>query len=273
VQGVLDGNERTLSFYYDTMYLDQHREAIVDNGRLQKIKAFFKIDGPMERFIRNWSTELFDALHFKAITHDSANANYFYQGSATGESSLTSGDLNTLDSLTELSVLASTGKSREFEPLRPIMVDGQPKWIYLCHPDEASDLRKEAESFWQEAMPPGANNPLFKAAKLQWSDVIVIPDRRMPIKTNAGSVAISTGVLLGQQALQAIEGMPFDMVEGEKDWGNQHGYAGQFVLGIKAPEFNSKRYGSILIKSARTNISGANNEAELNYLSIPTSNQ
>jgi hypothetical protein len=68
-------------------------------------------------------------------------------------------------------------------------------------------------------------------------------------------------------------GADAEMTEGEKDWGFQKGYAAKYIMGCKAPEFNSKRYGSILVQSARTNTSGNDNLAEINYASIDTSNQ
>lgn len=269
--GPLDGQERTLKFYYDNLTLDQHREAVIDDGKLSKTKAFFSIKDEQERYIKDWLTQMYDALHFKAVLHESGNENVYYQGNKTSEATLTASDTNSVDSLTNLQTLATTGKSREFEPLRPYVHEGEEKFIYLCHPDEYADLRKDIEPFWQNAQPRG-DNPLFKRAKIDWNGVCVLTDRRMPIK-KVGSVYISTGVLLGQQAIQQIVGQDFDMVAGSKDWGNQNGYAAEFIIGCKAPEFNSKRFGSILVKSARTNISGDNNLAEVNYNSIDTSNQ
>lgn len=272
--GPLDGQEIKLEFFYDNLTLDQHRQAVIDSGRKQAVKAFFSINDAQEKYIREWLTQMYDALHFKAVLSESGNPNLFYQGTATSEATLTATDTNEVDALTNLFTVAQTGKSRTFEPLRPYMYDGEEYYIYMCHPDEFSDIRKDIEPFWKDAQPRG-DNPLFKRAKIVWNGIVVMTDRRMPIKLGgaAGTTPISTGVLLGEQAVQQIRGQDFNIVEGSKDWGNQNGYAAEFIVGCKAPEFNSSRFGSILVKSARTNISGSDNLAEINYTQISTSNQ
>ena len=115
----------------------------------------------------------------------------------------------------------------------------------------------------------------FRNADIVWSNIIVKGDRRVPITLggSGGSVPVAKGILLGQQAVQQIVGKSFEINTGEKDYGDQMGYEANFVMGCKAPEFNSKRYGSVLVDQARSNISGDNNEAEINYTQIKTSNQ
>ena len=262
-----------MNYFYDNLTLDQHRQAVIDAGKSQKVKAFFSINDSQEQYVREWLTQMYDALHFKSVISETGSPNLFYQGTATSDDTLTGGDLNNVDSLTNLFTTAQTGKSRQFEPIRPYMFEGQEYYIYVCHPDEFADIRKDIEPFWKDAQPRSDANPIFNKAKIVWNGMCVITDRRMPIKLNASSVPISTGVLLGQQAVQQIRGEDFNIVAGSKDWGNQNGYAAEFIVGCKAPEFNGSRYGSMLVKSARTNISGDDNLAEINYTQINTSNQ
>lgn len=272
--GPLDGQERQLSYFKDSLVLDKHREAVIDDGEQQEIEAFFSISDSMEDYVRQWITDIYDALHFKAIFYEGGNPNLFSPNAKT-KATLTASDTMTKDDLSQLYTVASTGQSRTFEPLRPIMSGGQAYYLFLCHPDVARDLRLDMESDWNNAMERGANNPLFKGMNMEWANVLVVADRRCPIETggSGGAVTISTGALLGQQAIQQIMGKDASMVKGDKDWGDQKGYAAGYVMGCKAPEFNSTRYGSILVQTARTDVSGADNLSEINYASIDTSNQ
>jgi N4-gp56 family major capsid protein len=272
--GPLDGQERQLSYFKDSLTLDKHREAVIDDGEQQEIEAFFSISGSMESYIKQWATDIYDALHFKAIFYEGGNPN-LYSPNAKTKATLTTAETMGKDDLSQLYTVAMTGQSRAFEPLRPINVGGKNVYVYLCHPDVARDIRLDLESDWASAMPRSTGNPLFQNMTLMWSDVIVMADRRCPIELggSGGAVPIATSALLGQQAIQQIMGKDFDMVSGDKDWGDQKGYAAKYIMGCKAPEFNSSRYGSILVSTARTNVSGDDNLSEINYSAIDTSNQ
>ena len=272
--GPADGQERKLSYYYDNLTLDKHREAVISDNELQEIKAFFSITDSMEQFIKDWLPQIYDALHFKAVL-DETNANNYYTGGKTAASSLVAGDTLDGDELVKLWTIAKTGNSRDFTPLKPYRMDGQEWLVYVTHPDVVADLRLSLEDKWKDALPRSYDNPLFRNADIVWSNIIVKGDRRVPITLggSGGSVPVAKGILLGQQAIQQIVGKSFEINTGEKDYGDQMGYEANFVMGCKAPEFNSKRYGSVLVDQARSNISGDNNEAEINYTQIKTSNQ
>jgi len=273
--GPLDGQERQLSYFKDSLVLDKHREAVIDDGEQQEIESFFSITSSMEAYIKQWITDIYDALCFKAIFYEGGSPNNFFANAAANEAALVTGDTMSNNDLSKLFTIASTGKSRTFEPLRPINIDGGYYYVYLCHPDVARDIRLTLESDWNTAMPRSEGNPLFKNMTMMWNNIIVYADRRCPIYLggSGGAVPIATGALLGQQAIQQIVGKNAELVKGDKDWGDQKGYAAKYILGCKAPEFNSARYGSILVKSARINLSGDDNLAEINYNAISTSNQ
>jgi len=57
--GPLDGQERQLSYYKDSLVLDKHREAVIDDGEQQEIEAFFSISGSMEAYIKQWATDIY----------------------------------------------------------------------------------------------------------------------------------------------------------------------------------------------------------------------
>jgi len=272
--GPLDGQERQLSYFNDTLTLDKHREAVIDDGEQQEIEAFFSISSSMEGYIRQWLTDIYDALHFKAIFYEGGNPNNFSPNSKT-KATLTTSETMGKDDLSQLYTVASTGQSRAFEPLRPLTSNGQGYYIFLCHPDVLRDIRLDMETDWSNAMQRGESNPLFKGMNMEWSNIVVVADRRCPIELggSGGAVPIATGALLGQQCIQQILGKDATLTNGDKDWGDQKGIAAKYIIGCKAPEFNSKRYGSILVHSARTNVSGDDNLNEINYSAIDTSNQ
>jgi len=228
----------------------------------------------MEDYIKQWVTDIYDALHFKAIFYEGGNPNLYAPNGETKATLTSAAKMGKLE-LSTLFTKATTGESRAFEPLRPVKIEGKSYLVYLCHPDVVQDIRIDMESTWQDAMPRSSDNPLFKVADIVWNNVIVIGDRRCPIELggNSGTEPIATGALLGQQAIQQILGQAAELVKGSKDWGNQKGYAAEYILGCKAPEFNSSRYGSILVNCARTSVSGDDNLAEINYSAIDTSNQ
>ena len=273
--GPLDGQERNLSYFKDSLVLDMHREAVIDDGKQQEVEAFFSISGSMSSYIKQWFTDIYDALHFKSVFYEGGNPNLYSPNDKT-KATLTVSDIMGKDDLSTLFTVASTGQSRAFEPLRPVRIEGQDYLIFLCHPDVALDIRRDLEGDWANAAPRSlSKNPLFRNMDMTWSNVIVMSDRRCPIETggSGGAVPIATSAILGQQAVEQIMGLDANLVSGSKDWGNQKGFAAEYIMGCKAPEFNGSRYGSILVNSARTGTSGADNLLEINYSAIETSNQ
>jgi len=273
VNSDLEGNEDTIEFYHKDVILDQYRKAVRNDSVLQNIQAYFDLPAEIESHIKDWMTEYYDALHFKAI-FDTTNANQVYAGGGSTLAGLTSSDTLGSELLTQLYALADTGKSREFTPLRPIKIKGKNYFVLLTHPDTIVDLRKDSNfrTALENAGVRGSGNALFEGADYIFNNILIYADRRCPIN-KTGSVPYAKGVLLGQQAIVTAMGrMPY-LVRKTFDYEDEIGMAANLIMGAVAPDYNGSRYGSILVNMYRTNTSGTNNNAEINYSKIITSNQ
>jgi len=271
--GDLEGNEDTLDYKYDEVILDNYRKAVRTDSELQEIQAYFDLPSDIESAIVDYQTELIDALIFKAV-FSTTSATQYYVGGGSTLGGLTSSNKLSPDVLTELYALANTGKSRTYEPIRPIKIGGKNYFGLVAHPDVVADLRKDSdmkqslENGWLR----GESNPLFTAADLVYNNIMVFSDRRAPIGTS-GSATYGRALLFGQQACVFAMGRMPKIIRKGFDYDDEMGIGTSVICGAKAPVFNGQRYGSILVNAFRSSVSGADNKSEIDYSKIVTANQ
>lgn len=275
VNGVIEGVEAEVPLYFDSVKLDQHRQAVRDGGLLERTQAFFDIDSEISEQLRTWTTERMDAVHLKALfTSGATTAAEYYIGAAANDAALTSSNKMSAAAIAEIRTIAETGKSRTYEPIKPIKVMGRDMYVLLLHSDCRNDLIQDDDyknsldnAFSSAAM---KDNPLFVGDVHIWQNMAIFFDRRAPISSS--TTTIGKGVVLGQDAILTALGK-FNTVEKAFDYEDQRGICSNLLIGCKRATFNSKPLGSMIIGYARTNVSGLNNEAELNYTQVTTSNQ
>lgn len=265
---ILEGNEEDLTFYSDSVQLQQYRHAVKDNGALTRKRTAFDIDQESELALMDWGNEKIDALCFAAILNSPTKV--FYRNSsgqvaagsaATAKSGLTAGQskINTV-LISALKAWAKTGGGRSYVPIRPLKVDGVNYYSYLTHDDSMHDLANDStfQSAMREAADRGKDNPLFRGSFAIWQNVVIHEHENCTTGTDGGSgaVAWNKGVFFGAQALLWAFGQRPRMIKKNTDYENKHGQSWGIIAKAKKPVFNSLDYGSVGVYTERTNISG-----------------
>jgi len=109
---------------------------------------------------------------------------------------------------------------------------------------------------WQnaqrDAMPPGADNPLFSGALGHWDGVILYSHPWVPIEDGTGSPALQVGdaVLFGSEALARVYGRMPEYFNESFDYGESLGTGISVVRGIKKINFDAVDRSVLVVKTA-----------------------
>ena len=171
-------------------------------------------------------------------------------------------------------------RAKTLDPLiRPINVDGDNKFCIVLHPYQIYQMKTAAgATAWnqihQNASGRSDSNPIYSGALGEYNGVVIHESEYMPRLDDANSGYsryspptgsayddMTFGVFLGAQAGSFAMGNAYDKtdqssmggggyfswVEQSRDYKNNKGIAVGSCFGIKACEFNSKRFGSIVL--------------------------
>ncbi len=269
----LRGKEVNLDHYSYDIELERYRQAVSAGGHMDWARS--AIDFPVESraALQTWGAEKMDLLCFQAL--EDAPTEIFYKTSDTGPTIAKTGTLATAKAalgasdskitpafLDWLKTWARTGGARSGGkiPLRPIMVDGKPYYLYITHPDANFDWGNDSTAMQaqREAEVRGKENPIFAGAEYIWKNVVIHTHEFVTTGTDGGGASVpwTYGHLLGAQSLCVAFGEAPSIVEETEDFEEDLFYAWRVTMKVDTPEFNSKRYGSISAVTSRTNISG-----------------
>jgi N4-gp56 family major capsid protein len=256
----LEGNESSLVTHSATISLEQYRAGIRDDGALTRQRAVFSITDESEMALRDAISEKLDNLCFAAL--NTSLTKTFYGGDATSTSDIAATDLLTPELVDKVSTWAKTGGGRGQTPLRGIKIGGRMYYVLLCYPDVLFDWRRNSEyaQAVREAQVRGKENPLFQDATAVWGNVIIHESEHVTVHTDWGAgsdVAGADCLLLGAQAGILAESAAPKIIRKTFDYDNEVGYAADMILKYGKPTFNSKDYGVVGVKVARTNVAGA----------------
>jgi N4-gp56 family major capsid protein len=263
----MEGNEEKLTTTYMDLVIDEVVNAVRDDGKMSRKRAFWDIVAEHEKALKVWGSEKMDQMCFDAL-YATAPTKIFYGGSVpTSIATLTATDKLTVDKLSKIKPWLKTGGNRAQNPLLPVRVDGKDYYLVLTHPDALYDLRQD--SVWQqacrEAEVRGKENPLFNGATAVWDGFIVHEHENIIIGNDGGSGAISyaKGLILGAQALCWGWGQRPELISEDFDYKRQKGLAFDFIAGVKKPKFivplggSATDQGVVGLYTARTKISDA----------------
>jgi len=270
--------EEALTFFYDALFIDQLRKGTKSEGRMSEQRVPYDIRANGRDALAVWFGEEYDELHFiylsgargiDASFHNGLDftgfagnpisapdsAHHIYAGDATGKADLDSDDkmsLNTIDK--------ALAKIETMElPLRPIMVDGEKKWVFLMHIWDAYDLRNStSENDWTDIQKRmGPKSLIFKNA-LGDHDGMVLHKHRNVIRFNdygaTGDVTACRNLVLGAQAGMIAWGGDggqgrYTWNEETEDRGNALAITAGTIAGMKKATYNSKDFGVIAVDS------------------------
>jgi N4-gp56 family major capsid protein len=256
----LEGNEESLTPYDYSIWLEQYRHAVRDDGAMSRQRAMFEISEKSKNALSVWGSEKIDSLLFTAL--QASPTKIIYGGSATSVATLTATDLITPAMISRIKAGARTGWNRTQTPLRPIRINGKKYFVLLVHPDVGYDLT--TNSVWtqahREASLRGMDNPIFSGALGVWNGVIIHEHENINIYTDGGAgsnVNYATCSFMGAQALVWAEGKREEAIQETFDYGNEIGHKWGVMGKAGKPVFNSKDYGSAGFYVARTKIADA----------------
>lgn len=286
IQGdsTLEGNEEALTLYRDTILIDQLRHAVRSGGKMSDQRIPFSVREEARQGLQDWWADRIDTAIVNQLTGATqADTRYtgnnatvaptfsntagvtrqiYASGTATDS---TDASISTTFTMTLAAIDKAVVAAKTSTPLiRPIMVNGESRYILFMHPYQVRDLRAAttANGAWadfQKALIQGGdkNNAIFTGALGIYNGVILVENTRIPaIATISGSVAASgTGrraVLCGAQAGVLAVGQDnspekMSWVEELFDYENQLGVSAGMIFGAKKTIFNSLDFGTVAI--------------------------
>ena len=269
----LRGKEVALNHHNFDIELERYRQAVSSGGHMDWARSSFDMPKESRSALQTWGSEKMDLLCFQAL--EDSPTEIFYKTSDSGPTIAKTGTLATakaaLDAtnskitpafLDWIKTWARTGGGRAGGkiPLRPIMHDGKPYYLYITHPDANFDWGNDSTAMqaMREAEIRGKENPIFAGAEYIWKGVVIHTHEFITVGEDGGSASVpwTYGHLMGAQSLVVAFGEAPSIVEETEDYEEDLFYAWRVTMKVDTPEFNSKRYGSISVVTSRTNISG-----------------
>lgn len=278
----MEGNEEALSFYSDSIVIDQIRNAVRSQGRMSEQRVPYAMREEARMALTDWMSGMMDTSFFNQITGNTGETDTRKAGMqatvaptaaasagdgisriVVGGGQAAEGSLSATTShaitLRDLDIAVSRAKTMS-PVMKPLRIKGEDYYVAFVHPYQTYQLRGQANSGqWadiQKAAMQGGNitgNPIFTGALGVYNGVILHESTRIPNTTGlADNSGYRRGVLCGAQAAALAFGQdngPNRTTWNEKmfDYGNQLGVAAGVIWGLKKTQFNSTDYSTIAL--------------------------
>lgn len=283
---VLRGNEENLSFYTDSIYIDQARSGVNTGGKMSRKRTLHDLRAVAKARQSEWWARMFDEQFFMYLSGSrGTNSDFIFPSDYTGraqnsfeapdaehvlKSTIGAGADGTLEaddkmslSLIDRAVARATmmGGGTEGTPqIQPIMVDGEEHFVVVMNPWQEYDLRTNASSGeWLDiqkaaASAEGRKNPIFKGSLGMYNNV-VLHSHKSVIRDTIDTTSSARALFLGEQAAvcafgSAGTGMRYDWNEELEDRGNQVVITTSSIFGIKKCRFDNKDFGVMQLQTA-----------------------
>lgn len=278
VQGdnTLEGNEEALTTYTDKVIVDQLRHAVRSKGKMSEQRIPWKHRKEAKDGLTDWWAGRLDTAFFNQIcgytpvvdTRYTGNqavlapTNFARQNAQATDQAISSSDpftIATLDKAVETAKLQTP-------VIRPIMINGEAKYVAFIHTKQVTSLRGSAATLgsWadiQKAALQGGSiskNPIYTGALGEYNGVILHESTRVTqgvhSSTGAAITSVRRAVLCGAQTAAICFGQgqgfeEWDWNEELFDYGNQLGVEAGCIFGLKKLVFNSADFGAIVMSS------------------------
>lgn len=275
----LDGREEQMDAYWLDINIDQLRNAVKSKGRKADRESVFKVRKEARDRLSRWRANLLDelmiltasglsyslntdgstragtgdpltGLDFAAdVTAPSSNRHFNYNAT-----DLVAGDTTTIANtfLPKYGMIVDLMAEAKTRGIKPLKVNGQDHYVYLCHPKHFAQLKKDAD--FRDAIinagERGKGNPVFSGATVTMDGLIIHTNNKVftthgaasGSRWGAGSAIHGTrSLLMGCQALAFAdinENMAWE--EEVKDYGNRYGVAIAAFNGLLKPAYISR---------------------------------
>ena len=271
----LEGNEEALTFYQESLKIDQLRHAHIF-GKMSQQRTIHNLRKDGQWALSRWWANKFEELLFRYLCGDTtvahaanspteADSNHqIYSGNAATEATLDTNDRFLLEDIDYAKEKATTADI----PMRPVRIEGEDYFVVVLHPYSVTDLKLSlgtgASSIkWHEiqqyANIRGLKNPIFSGSLGVYNKCILFESHRIYTPTTN----VRRNLFLGAQAATFALGNAYDKmeqkkvgkdnyiswVEQEQDYKNKKGLAAGAVFGMQKNVFNSEDFGVATISS------------------------
>ncbi len=285
--GTLEGNEEALVTYSDAVKIDQLRHAVRSAGKMSEQRVLFNVRNESKNGLRDWWAARIDLWGFNQLCGNTVQTDTRYtgmqavtapdsnhqlwssiSGTITADESLASTDifnLTLIDRAVNRAKTLDVTTAAGLCPIRPVMVEGNEKYVLFLHPHQVTSLRTNTNTGqWldiQKAAIQGgqiSKNPIYTGALAEYNGVVMHETVRVSLGVNSSSgVAVAStrrAVLCGAQAALMAFGQKsgqntMDWTEETFDYGNQMGVEAGMIAGLKKTRFNSLDFGSLVLSS------------------------
>ena len=221
--GVLEGNEESLTTYSDAVYIDQLRHAHRTGGRVSEQRVPFDLRQECKDSLSDWWANRLDFAFANQICGNTGQADTRYTGnqatiapsstrivyansSRNSEATINSSDTFTLSMIDKAVEAARTASPM----IRPLKINGSDYYVAFLHDYQVTDLRiNTSTGQWldiqKSSMMGGKieDNPIMTGALGVYNGVILYRWNRIPVAPSsaaAGAGNVRRAVLCGAQA-------------------------------------------------------------------------
>ncbi len=270
------GNEEQLTYYQDTVVIDQLRNAHAFRTMSQQRTLHdLRMDAKMN--LADWFADKYDTYMFNCLcgntsqTHGQATTapddeHFIVAGDVTKSAVIATDEasLGSNDQIQLADMDFAKEKAKTISPLiRPVIIDGAEYFVVVLHPYSVTDIRLDvansAYTSWPDiqmyANKRGLKNPIFDGSLGVYNGMIMYESTRIysPVSNvrrnlflgaQAGVFAVGNAYSkLAQNAMGS--GNLMSWFEDSDDYGNENGIAVGSIFGMNKASFNSKDYGVI----------------------------
>lgn len=275
----LKGREESMDAFWQAVNIDLHRNAVISKGKKADRNSVFKVRSEARDRLMRWKANMCDELMILAasgigfgfntdgsvrggsgdpltsldfaadVKVPTSNRHFNYNGT-----NLVAGDTSTITSafLPKYGMIVDLMAEARTRGVKPIQMDGQDHYVYLCHPKHFAQLKKDVDfrDAIINAADRGKNNPVFSGATVTMDGLIIHTNNKAyntlgaasGSKWGAGSAINGTrSLLMGAQALafaDITDNMQWEEDDTD-DYGNKYGIAISNFYGVLKPQFAS----------------------------------
>lgn len=255
----IEGAEETVTLYSDDVTVGFYANALRTDGPMTEQRSPADLRGEARRVLSTWMAEKIDTLGFTAIETSPSKIYAEVSDALTATSAvtgITATDLVEPSMCMYLRAYADTASPK----IKPIKQGGKDMFVLLLHPHCLYDMKND--STWQYfnyyAGPRDyKTNNIFSAGAGQIDDVLIYSHQNVGTSTTYGGGAVygAKNKFLGAQAMALAWAKYPWMVEKRFEYGTRWGCMVGAIFGFTKLQFNSKDFGVIELRTARTAIS------------------
>lgn len=220
--GVLEGNEESLTTHSDAVLIDQLRHAHRTGGRMSEQRVLFNMRTECKDSLSDWWADRLDTAFANQLVGNTAQTDvkytgnnatvapthFVYGGNATAESGgsspIDSGDTFSLDVIDRA---VEKARARTDAPMiRPLRMDGEDVYVAFLHDYQVTSLRTNTSTGqWLDIQKASlsangsAKNPIFSGALGMYNGVVLHRWNRIPAAPGVSTVR--RAALCGAQAI------------------------------------------------------------------------